>query len=401
MRSDIELHNITSGGGARQQAKHEIVKLTDLKGNCAYFGFSDYYVIELAKKRLAFSTNEQQIYRDIERKLKIALLFFDKIIVHFADIIRSKELYTVFNEYRRFIEEGNIDFLYSSSITEINQTAITAYATKKHKDGEKGLELFINDHNFANEAINLLSCSKRIVHRGYLRPSKEQFIDIVQKDLEKSETAQKFISPRGILTLYQILFAIDKNENKLPPHLVNTFIDKIENIAAGDTYSRQHILEDFDKIIGEKCMPIYSNNTHSARRQNQIKPLAVPPLHRDSIEERLCLLYANLNANTHFIIDFHPEREKYLPFRISTLDTYLGKFTRGRITAIQQLTPHLIENIRNSVDYKRFIADYFLSYRQWRIRQDTDIVNNIREIQPVNYIEDYHQDFSNMLKGGV
>ena len=336
---------------------------------------------------------------NIEIKLKIALLFFDKIVIHSADVMRDQNVYKILKKYSSFITESVIEFLYSSSIETIEFDVIMKYATDKNEKGEKGLTYFINNQSFAKNVIELLQNSKNIIHRDYGMPSKERFIKLIQDDLKEQDLIQKDHS-KGTSTLYQIIFNPDENGVTIQPEKARAFKEKIEDIIAGEEYSRQHILDDFDTILVNHDNNISPQPRSSGQRNKKESQYDVTSFHRNLVEERLCLLYANLNTSKHFIIDFHHEREKYLPFRVNTLDTYLRKFTKGKITAMQSISPEIIVSIRKSVDWKRFTADYFLSYFQWRSRQDTDVMNEEKkEISPVSHIGDY-PELSTIILGG-
>ena len=182
----------------------ELKKLSELEGNCAYFSFSDCYVIELSKKRSPHRMSEERIYEDIERKLKIALLFFDRIIIHFADLIRNEKICDILVKYKNFVSKGVIEFLYSSSIKVINVETIRAYVMLKKGEGEKGLDAFVSNTGFADKVVDLLNCSNRIIRRGYTTKSREQFIDLVKKDMERTNAPYRK-SARGTSTLYEII----------------------------------------------------------------------------------------------------------------------------------------------------------------------------------------------------
>lgn len=386
MGNNVKNHDIT---GEKEDTSHQhkdIKKLSQLKSNCAYFAFSDYYVIELAKRRSPFKKDEGRLYEDIERRLRVALLFFDKIIIHSADIIRDQKVYEILNKYRTFIKEEIIEFIYSSSIKTINYDVIINYVKRKNNDGEKGLIEFIDKTEFAKNVIELLNTSPNIVHRDYNIPSKEQFIKLVKDDLVEHKT----FSNNDPINLYQILFNFDEKGVKIQKEKAKSFKEKIDSIAAGEQYSRQHILNDFIEILGEPVDCLVQQPSNGRKKSNE-SHYAVTKLHYSLVEERLCLLYANLNAHKHFIIDFHYEREKHSPFKVNTLETYFSLFTKRSISAIMWLSPTVIASVRKSKEWKWFVADYFLSYEQWRSQQYTDIMNVRKEIFPINSIDNYSE----------
>jgi hypothetical protein len=331
-----------------------VIYLSDIKENCAYFGFSDYYVRDLFEKR-GIQMNE--FYTSVKDHLKTTLLFFNKVVVHAVDIIRDEQILLILNEFSEYIKQGNILFLYPNSISEISINNLSVYVNDKIKQGEEGLEKFANDKRFAKEVVELLTKSNIMLHRNQLteksedKSNRSEFYRLVLNDLVGDDKAKKTASEEA--SLYQIM-----HSSRLAKSHIESLTTALDRIPRSNPFSRKHFIDLFKSIVG------FPTNETSAGKKKTFDELFF------KIEERLCVLFSKLNAGNHFVVYSYFGKERSYLYYSDTVDRFIDERYRtdkNSLSPVRDLTPEEIMEFKKSpVKWMRFKLCYFCSYAKWK-----------------------------------
>lgn len=356
----IESNNSDFGAGIKknQKIRMEIQKTKEIKtvdkltGRCAYFPIADYHNLKIFKNHNKILTE-----LDISNRLYLALLLFDRVVMHCSDPLRSIEVFNVLQNNKQFIKSGNILFVFSRRINNIErdykkyiQDKIIEYGKNPSSviDVESLTQQHINDEYY-KKVIKLLNCSYFLVKKE--KEGISGFKDLIKTDLEESENiimegddfSRSYIRIHN-LSLFQLLnFKYYKNnilKSLFNQEKIKEFISNwIEDAENGVPFSRHIIIKKLKDSIIE-------DDKDAIKLSRQII---------DVIETRLALLYSKLNFNGHQIILFHPATEKRSIYSWKYFELFFTKIADNNNI---QLNQEIVKLIRESSEWELFRSEY-------------------------------------------
>jgi len=319
---------------------------------CAYFSLADYHNLEIFKEIMKITDGD--LIDEISNRLLYSLMFFEHIILHCSDPLRSEIIYKVLEKNKILIKERKIGIVFSDSFKSVTlenykkyiEHRVTEY--RKNKFSQKDLYSLNQPHmteDYYTKVITLFDGNplllKRFKHGG---DSNNIFREFIKEDLkEKNER----IILRGTqdddkllanveLTLWQLLNATIEKGKKYEYLFNNDEIKKyIRNwnnqIDFQKNFSRHTIITELEQEmqIWKSKPPFEIGNTIAA------------------INNRLSLLYSRMNC-PYYVLSFDPKNEK-----IGLLDYPNIKLFIEGITGLQNifLTPEKIINIQNNDNF--------------------------------------------------
>jgi len=314
-------------------------------GNSAYFGFTDYYVMDLLRRINLESP--QELYDRIESRLKIACLFFDRIIIHSVDIMRDQKICSIIKNYSPFIKDKKILFFYSSKISAVDQSQIRAYIQKRKRQGEEGLDNILDDAEYFSQVMEILKSSPYIVVRKHDEDKSHDrqdhnFIKRVQFDLPHDSTKKPITAGEyGKATLYDIFDG-------------KKFLDALRSaIQIESVHSRKQIIDFAKKVKGKGKVEWLKH-----------------------IEARLCILFARMNSSSNFMIDFDflSNKKSESAFSVRFFQDYFASLLGlSSFNINNDLSIDLLELLKKHDRLQVLIADYMQSYVQWKSSKDTGV----------------------------
>jgi len=358
--------NITANNQPAQGSTATFKPLSELQEyNSVYFGYFDYHVIDINKQLADYSGIPiEKFYLAMEERLKIALLFFDKVILHFSDPMRDEDVLKILESYQWFLKEGRIVFLYSTSIKQIDYDSILDYAKLKKGEGEHGLDAFIDKRVFADKVVALLQMSKVNYHRNVSKnnTSRQQFFDLVKGDIGEDEMTQDEYKKRAKqverdkynlgnigLSLRDLIYR--KYSVKGKPEYTKAIADEIFNRIcerAVAQYSRQHIRNDCEEIL-----------------KKHFKDDSFLKLFLTGVDIRLCYLYAKLNSGDNHMMAIFPKDEFYSYLKPTTFNEYLTSTVTN--SGVDKLCPSVLERLFTEKKdiLQLYIKNYLINYSSW------------------------------------
>ena len=346
--------------GNNENERKQIKRVNELEGRCAYFPLADYHNIRIFERY----SNSGTIKKNISCRLYMALLLFDKVILHCSDPLRSEIIYDLLSEDKKlqFIENEDLLFVFSNSINDIEKD-FKEYIIQKMRDYElnkfsktdiSSLAQVHMDDGFYKKVIEILNKTPCLLKTGIT--GSKRFKTLIKSDLSDKELpvmgkdtfANSHIRLLN-LTLYQLLnlryISNEKKENKevlesvFEEEKIKEFIDSW--ISESETrptvsFSRHTIVEQLSK----ECVVMQKGIT-----QNRQKSVI------NAIETRLSLLYSKLNCGIHQIIEFHPATEKKGVYNWSCFEGYMGEIV-GNIHVA--LNGEKVRAIRESGEWDEF-----------------------------------------------
>lgn len=309
-----------------------------LAGNLALQAFNDI-------KCSSFKTKEKKrakLKREFEQRLFLAILMFDKVVMHCSDPLRSELVLEVLEENIQWIEEGRILFVFSHHITNIRED-YRKYIEGKIKDYSDGFyseneavslrQEHIND-NYYERVISLLEKTDYLVRRS--GDESYSFDKLVIKDLTSGVQTENVIIdsvadlPQVLslnLTLFQLLHMRhlrcnedgEKETGKFvfPQEIVEEVIEHIRDcLGQENVIARSAIVDALEEGIKKKA-------TLSRLQKKVLKVVAL----------RMDILYCKMNSGEKLILEFHPSYENGSNYQIDCFNEYL-KMVAGVNTPI-------------------------------------------------------------------
>lgn len=350
-----------------QKKKVEIDELSD---RVCYFSLAGNLALE-AFNQIKYSTfsdekrRRNKLKRDFTQRLFLAVLMFDKVVMHCSDPLRSEIVLEVLEENLQWIKEGRILFIFSHHINDIRsdfkeyiESKINEYSEGFHseKEAESLKQKHINDRYY-ERVICLLENANYLVlksnKKGYT------FDKLVIKDLTSQVQAENVIIDSNAdlpqvlslnLTLFQLLhmrhLRCNEDEEKevgkfvFPKDIVDDVIEKLKHcLKQGNTISRSAIVDLLEEEIRKK---------ESKISKNQKKVL-------DAVSLRMDILYCKMNSGEQLILEFHPAYENGSNYQLDCFNEYL-KIIAETKKAIS-LTYEIVDKIlcEEDLDYFRML----------------------------------------------
>lgn len=178
--------------------RKNIVYFSNLNTECVYLHSFDYGGLRLIREMTPYLDFKQHL----RQQLEMALILYDGVIIHSAEVLRSEVVYDILYEYRDLIKDGSIKLLFSSKVNDIRKDfnnyideKIREYSISKYGSDEAAslIEAKKNESRMEN-AIELLSeCPQMIKRDGdgtsdlealIINDLAARFVDVI---LEKKE----------------------------------------------------------------------------------------------------------------------------------------------------------------------------------------------------------------------
>jgi hypothetical protein len=306
-----------------------------------------------------YSSNEQHLQKEITERLLHYLLCFDKILIHSSDPLRSEIVFNVLNNNALLISDGSINFVFSSSVLDINRNYKSYIARKIQGYGQNQYseldvtsltQKHMNDEYY-EKVIELLNKSPCLIHR--MKSGEEIFRELIRDDLNKGEFItmhSDYLDTSEInlldLTLYQLLhLKIDGKGSIYDTSEIDGFIKSWhDNVLAGIPFSRHTITTQLNNMA----------NKNSKRKSitPEIRTRLV-----DAIEYRLSMLYSKTSCADHYLLEFESVKE--------WCSLYSWHFVQSFLKNIANQTVHLtqdkIQKIRSDKTWNDFKEAFAVS----------------------------------------
>ena len=353
-REEIKLNEDQIEG---QGKEIQSVEINRLSGRVCYFSLSGDLALN-AFSNIKFSTftkNERRkrLKFEFEQRLYLAVLMFDRVVMHCSDPLRSEIVLEVLEEHNQWIKKGHIVFIFSDHINEINND-YRKYIEEKIKEysegfySEKEADSLRQEHidsGYYDRVVDLL------MHTPYMvrKPDKDKysFDKLVINDLDRRTQTENVIIDSYAdlsqilslnLSLYQLLHIRhlkcqedDENEKGrfvFPQSIVNDVIERIkECLEQGNTIARSAIVVSIEEKI--------------KNRYNVIKKLQKNVL--KAITLRMDILYCKMNSGEQLILEFHPWYEVRSNYQLDLFKAYLKIISNS--TKSNLLTKRVVNNI--------------------------------------------------------
>ena len=355
---------------ARQRRKIEI---NELSGRVCYFSLAGNLALE-AFSQIRYSTFRDEKRRrnklkgDFTQRLFLAVLMFDKVVMHCSDPLRSEIVLEVLEENLEWINEERILFIFSHHINDIRKdfkiyinNKISEYSEGFHseKEAESLKQNHMNDAYY-ERVISLLENVNCLV----LKPSKKSyaFDKLVLKDLSSQAQAENVImdsnvdSPQVLslnLTLFQLLhmryLKCNDDEEKevgkfvFPQDIVDDVIEKIKDcLEKENTIARSAIVDSLEDEIKKK------GSTVTKLQKKVLKAVSL----------RMDILYCKMNSGEQLILEFHPSYESGSNYQIDCFNEYIKIVAKKNKSVL--LTHEITDKILHKEDLD-FFRMVFLS----------------------------------------
>lgn len=373
----------------------KIVRVDELDGRCVYFPLADYHNIRIFKEHTYRKGNasEERVKKDIANRLFLALLLFDKVIIHCSDPLRSTLVYNILLENIELIQRGNILFVFSNSINSIERD-YKKYIKEKINEYERNafsstdIDSLKQEHmtdEYYNKVISLLKNTQFLLKKG--KDGSSGFKELIQADLDSNVEVvvmgRKNFARSHVrllnLSLYQLLnlkyVEAQEIKNIFEHSKMEDFIITWENDTdEGAPFSRHTIVEQLRKDF------LSGDVSH---QKNQEKVINV-------IETRLSLLYSKLNCGSHQIIEFHPATEKRSIYNCRYFQNYLVEIAENRNVVLSN--KKIVEIIDTGDEWERF-RNEFLS-----CMADLEATVAVSQHSELKNLEANNDMFSRILK---
>jgi hypothetical protein len=358
--------------------------INTLEGRCAYFPLADYHNLKIFNT-IKKPVDDDALLKEVNDRLLHYLLIYDVIIMHSSDPLRSAAIFNILNDNSLFIENGDILFVFSNSIKNIEtdykpyiQRKITEY--KKIENSKLDVESLQQEHmtdGYYGKTIELLQKSKFILVRN--ERGRTLFKSLIKDDLQKAEQIcisevifQKSEVKLLSLNLWQLLNLMVKKTNGyefiFPNEVIQSFITEWEeNADDGRPFSRHTITSKLKNEIIEQ--------------QENRKEKHLPEEHlMYAVENRLSLLYSKLNCKDHYILELNPNLENNSSCSWYFLKSFLNKLSGKDI----ELNKDMVIKIRLCNDWKQFIHTFALSMCDLKMAFSAAQTNERKYFMPTN-----------------
>ena len=355
----VDMPNV--GERLSEENNKKIVKVSELEGRCVYFPLADYHNIRIFKEHSYRKGNvsDQKVKKDIANRLFLALLLFDKVIMHCSDPLRSEVIYEILMDNLELVKSGKILFVFSNSINSIEKD-YKKYIQEKISEYERNafsstdIDSLKQGHmteEYYDEVIALLNKTPYMLKKG--KDGSSGFKELIQADLDsnvevavmgRNNFARSHVRLLN-LSLYQLLnlkYADVKEIKGVFEHAkMEEFITTWESDTdEGAPFSRHTIVEQLRKEF------LSGSET---QKKNQEKVINV-------IETRLSLLYSKLNCGLHQIIEFHPATEKRSVYNWRYFQSFLVEIAENR--NVELTNKKVVEIINTKDEWERFRNEF-------------------------------------------
>lgn len=355
----VDMPNV--GERLSEENNKKIVKVSELEGRCVYFPLADYHNIRIFKEHSYRKGNvsDQKVKKDIANRLFLALLLFDKVIMHCSDPLRSEVIYEILMDNLELVKSGKILFVFSNSINSIEKD-YKKYIQEKISEYERNafsstdIDSLKQGHmteEYYDKVIALLNKTPYMLKKG--KDGSSGFKELIQADLDsnvevavmgRNNFARSHVRLLN-LSLYQLLnlkYADVKEIKGVFEHAkMEEFITTWESDTdEGAPFSRHTIVEQLRKEF------LSGSET---QKKNQEKVINV-------IETRLSLLYSKLNCGLHQIIEFHPATEKRSVYNWRYFQSFLVEIAENR--NVELTNKKVVEIINTKDEWERFRNEF-------------------------------------------
>ena len=355
----------------------------DLDGRCAYFPLSDYHNI-LIFKTFHKIKDDSILKEELEKRLFLALLLFDKVILHCTDPLRNQAVFAILEDNNSFVDDGSILFVFSNSINTVHddyKKYIDDRIIEYQKNEFSGTDIdslrqrHMSD-DYYEKVIQLLKKSKYLLKKG--QSGNIGFKELIQEDLSttidtivmNSENFGKSQVRFLNLTIYQFLTIkyLDGNEifPLFEPELTRSFIAKWEEENdRGDRFSRHTFIEELKDLF------LKNQSSEQARNRKRII---------SAIETRLSLLYSKLNCAFFPIIEFHPAIEKRGIYSCDLFKKFIESIAGKPI----KLSKEKVVQIRKNDEWLSFRDSFLACMATLQAQTSTACPSELRNHEPSN-----------------
>lgn len=358
--SEIENRETENENGLKQ-----VINIDDLSERVCYFSLAGNLALQ-AFSDIKYSTFKREtrsgkVKKDLMQRLFLAILMFDKVVMHCSDPLRSEIVLEVLEENVQWVTSGRILFVFSRHIKDIRKD-FKKYINSKDKEYSDGFysekeaaslrQEHIND-DYYERVIKLLEKTDYLVHK----PNNESysFDRLVIKDLTSRVQTENVIIDSSAdlpqvlslnLTLFQLLhmryLKCNEDEEKevgkfvFPQEIVEDVIEKIKDcLEQGNVIARSAIVDILEEEIKKKA-------TISRLQKKVLKVVSL----------RMDILYCKMNSGEKLILEFHPSYENGSNYQIDCFNEYL-KVVAGQSNPIL-LTHQNTDKILNTEDLDNF-----------------------------------------------
>lgn len=320
-----------------QGTEKEAVDINKMEGRVCYFSLAgDLALNTFSDNKLSTFSKDKRRNRlksEFTQRLYLAILMFDKVVMHCSDPLRSEIVLEVLEEHVQWIESGHIVFIFSNHIKNIRDD-YKKYIEDKIKEysegycSEKEAESLKQGHintGYYERVIDLLEKTKYLIRK----PDKDKysFDRLVVDDLERQTQTENVIIdsfarlPQILslnLSLYQLLHVRhlkckEYEENEVgrfvfPQDIVDDVVEKIrECLEQGNIIARSAIVDSLVEKIKDKGSEI------TKLQKNVIKAITL----------RMDILYCKMNSGEQLILEFHPSYELRNNYQLDCFKEYL------------------------------------------------------------------------------
>lgn len=360
-------------GNDKEETKSEqrkIIEIDELSERVCYFSLAGNLALE-AFSQIKYSTfrNEKQrrnrLRSDFSQRLFLAVLMFDKVVMHCSDPLRSEIVLEVLEENLQWIKEGRILFIFSHHINDIRsdfreyiESKINEYSEGFHseKEAESLKQRHINEAYY-ERVISLLENTDYLVRKS----SKESysFDKLVNRDLTSQVQTENVIIDSNAdlpqvlslnLTLFQLLHmrhlkCNQDEENEVgkfvfPKEIVDDVIGEIKDcLDQKNTIARSAIVDSLEEEIRRK------GNTIPRLQKKVLKAVSL----------RMDILYCKMNSGEQLILEFHPSYENGSNYQLDCFIEYLKIIaeTKNPILLTHEITDRFLQV--EDLDYFRMV----------------------------------------------
>ena len=353
----------------KKLGKKKTIEIDGLSERVCYFSLAGNLALD-AFSKIKYSTftkerRRSKLKKDFSQRLFLAVLMFDKVVMHCSDPLRSEIVLEVLEENLQWIKDGRILFVFSHHIIDIRKD-YKIYINNKIKEysegfhSEKEAESFRQEHiddEYYERVINLLEQTDYLVHK----PSTESysFDKLVIRDLmAQAQTENVIIDSHADLpqvlslnlTLFQLLhmryLKCNDDEEKevgkfvFPQDIVDDVIEKIKDcLEQENTIARSAIVDSLEDEIKKK------GSTVTKLQKKVLKAVSL----------RMDILYCKMNSGEQLILEFHPSYENGSNYQIDCFNEYLKIIAQSRtpILLTHQITDKILRV--DDLDYFRLV----------------------------------------------
>lgn len=405
---------------SNQITQKQKISVDRLEGRICYFSLTGDLAIKAFEtiKLSTFQTDtkRKKLHDELIKRLDIAILMFDKVILHCSDPFRNEIVLSVLEERMDFIKSGKICFIFSTAIQDVRKDYFK-YIDEKIKDYEDGfysireqesLSQPFMDTEYKNRVLDVLDASKYILRKPNREPF--SFKKLLMKDMDKNFINEKVVFDPNAnlsqilslsLSLYQLLYSrtlsdtgedIDNENYVFPKKLIKDLTKEIT----------KHLQQ--DNTIARSSLVCFLEDHIPEAERTDIQEAIM-----DAITLRMDVLYSRMNCGQQMILEFHPTYEKYSTYQSDCFIQYIRIIAEFSKTKKIIFTIEMLKNILADENLNDFRMCYLASmadvHEYIKLSQtspsdyETELINNMTKTVG-NYLNtnDYNNLLSNIKK---